>query len=642
MNLTTVRFVSKINLPSLDPPANPSPPDVNYSLEYVYGYRCADSRQNVYFNNSGQAVYMTAALGVILDTSSNTQKFFGGGKVDNTAKNVANDQEAHTDDITSLTISSDRTLAASGQVGSAPAAFVWDAKTGQKKQRFKLTAGARGVNAIAMSNDGTLVALVDLHNDHNVYVYEVATGALKMKDKGDTNKIFDVCFSNKPGDNTFATAGAKHIKFWYPAQMKSDKGLFGSKGEQTSFACVAYDNNGVCYTGGANSQIYVWNGRDLSSTIKAHSAGFICALRFVEGKLYSGGKDGQMAIINTSSLSVEKTISFGGVLIRAIDVMGGKALVGLRDGTIYHVDINSGSKNAIMESHSDGEVWGLAAAGDNHVITTGDDNKIKAWNISTRKCESTAQISAQDRKAPKGGASSLTELADSKCARAVAYNPVNGHVAVGCNDGTLQIRAGKDKLSQVLFQNTDSQEWIEAMEYSPDGSKLAVGSHDNKIYVYNTNNYQKLGQCTKHNSFIVSVDWSTDGKFIRSVCGAHELLFFNGETYAQDPSGATNTKGTQWATGHAKYGWLVDGIFPAGTDGTHINGVDFSKDQTLIATGDDYGLVNIFRNPVRGGHKPVSLRGHSEHVVRVQFAKNDSYLFSVGGYDQTLMQWKRA
>lgn len=67
-----------------------------------------------------------------------------------------------------------------------------------------------------MSNDGKLVACVDLHDDHNVYVFDVESGSLKFKDKGDTNKIFDICFSEKPGENTFATAGSKHIKFWYP------------------------------------------------------------------------------------------------------------------------------------------------------------------------------------------------------------------------------------------------------------------------------------------------------------------------------------------------------------------------------------------------------------------------------------------
>jgi len=163
-----------------------------------------------------------------------------------------------------------------------------------------------------------------------------------------------------------------------------------------------------------------------------------------------------------------------------------------------------------------------------------------------------------------------------------------------------------------------------------------VGSHDNNIYVYETNGYKLVGTLKGHNSFIVSLDWSTDEKMIRSVCGAHELLFFNIDGFAQDRAGASNTVATEWFTSSAKYGWLVDGIIPSGEDGTHINGVDFSADGQLIATADDYGLVNIFRNPCRNGNKPVSLRGHSEHVVRVKF-QGANKLISVGGFDQTVI-----
>jgi hypothetical protein len=60
----------------------------------------------------------------------------------------------------------------------------------------------------------------------------------------------------------------------------------------------------------------------------------------------------------------------------------------------------------------------------------------------------------------------------------------------------------------------------------------------------------------------------------------------------------------------------------------------------LLATGDDYGLVNLFNDPCIKG-KPRSLRGHSEHVVRVMFGPNDARLYSVGGEDKTLMQWKK-
>jgi len=196
-------------------------------------------------------------------------------------------------------------------------------------------------------------------------------------------------------------------------------------------------------------------------------------------------------------------------------------------------------------------------------------------------------------------------------------------------------------LNNIVAQNSNSREWIEAISYSPDGSKLAVGSHDNKIYVYETSGYSLVGTCKAHNSFIVCLDWSQDGKFIRSCCGAHELLFFNGETYEQDKSGPSNTTGTAWATGTAKFGWLVDGIFPKETDGTHVNGVDFSSDGSLIATADDYGLVNLFRNPCRFGSKPISFRGHSEHVVRAKFMNNDQHIVSVGGFDQTVIRWRR-
>lgn len=206
-------WLGAIKEPANHPPPNPSPPNVQFQLEYVYGYRCEDSRQNVFFNNQGDAVYMTAALGVILDMKSNTQRFFGGGMVDQKAKNISDDTLCHTDDITCITMSSDRTLAASGQVGSAPTVFIWDAKTGEKRQRFKLNKGARGVDAITMSADGKFVAAADRHDQHNVYLFDVLKGTFTTQ-TGGTSKIFDICFSARPGDYNFVTVGAKHIKFW--------------------------------------------------------------------------------------------------------------------------------------------------------------------------------------------------------------------------------------------------------------------------------------------------------------------------------------------------------------------------------------------------------------------------------------------
>ena len=97
------------------------------------------------------------------------------------------------------------------------------------------------------------------------------------------------------------TVGTKHIKFWDSQTLEGEKGIFGKAGEMTSFACAAFDDQGICYTGGANAQIYVWNGRTCMSTIKAHKGGMVGALRWIAGKLYSGGKDGNLLIIDTAT-----------------------------------------------------------------------------------------------------------------------------------------------------------------------------------------------------------------------------------------------------------------------------------------------------------------------------------------------------
>ena len=326
--------------------------------------------------------------------------------------------------------------------------------------------------------------------------------------------------------------------------------------------------------------------------------------------------------------------------MRAIDVSGGTILAGMITGKILEID-GSDNITTVMEGHSKGEAWGLAPISSDEFVTSGDDNQVLFWNIGDKKCSTSTIVCDEDAKPKKGKASTLSDLAASKCARAVAYDSNSGNIAVGHNDGRVTIINSKDDLS-VSVTLTDSDEWIEAIAYSPSGQYLAVGSHDDNVYVYKVaDNYNLHGTGKAHKSFIVSVDWAADETFLRTVCGAHELLFFtvSDDGVEQDPSGATNTKGTEWATSSAKYGWLVTGIFPSGTDGTHINHVDFNEDKSLIATGDDYGLVNVWRNPARKGARPISLRGHSEHVVRVRFIGD--HLISIGGYDKTIFQWKQ-
>ena len=72
-----------------------------------------------------------------------------------------------------------------------------------------------------------------------------------------------------------------------------------------------------------------------------HGKGFVGAITYQAGKIYSGGRDGQVIILDAATMAPENAIQFG-VPIRAVDVMGTALLVGLRSGSIVHCDTATG------------------------------------------------------------------------------------------------------------------------------------------------------------------------------------------------------------------------------------------------------------------------------------------------------------
>jgi len=210
------------------------------------------------------------------------------------------------------------------------------------------------------------------------------------------------------------------------------------------------------------------------------------------------------------------------------------------------------------------------------IFTSGDDNKLMVWDPDSRTMAMSLKVTDRREKAKRGGASSMSRLPDSQCSRSIT-GVYGSWFAVAGNDGKVSIRA--DREPKELHLLGDSTEWIEVMSFSPDGNYLAVGSHDNTVYVYRTSDWKLNGKCTGHSSYVMALDWSADSKIIRSNCGAYELLFFTAENCERDPSGRTNYQNTEWATVTCKFLWQTEGIYPSGTDGTHVNSVCGSHDK---------------------------------------------------------------
>ncbi|CAN0334019.1 unnamed protein product, partial [Laminaria digitata] len=86
----------------------------------------------------------------------------------------------------------------------------------------------------------------------------------------------------------------------------------------------------------------------------------------------------------------------------------------------------------------------------------------------------------------------------------------------------------------------DADDWIRDVNYSSDGTRLAVASNDCKIYVYATRDgFSKLSTISTHQSFVTHVDFSLDGNYIQSADGARSLLFADAATGLLIPSELT-------------------------------------------------------------------------------------------------------
>jgi hypothetical protein len=104
---------------------------------------------------------------------------------------------------------------------------------------------------------------------------------------------------------------------------------------------------------------------------------------------------------------------------------------------------------------------------------------------------------------------------------------------------------------EVVTKGQEEKEWISDIKYSPDGKQLAIGSHDNKIYLYDaTKGYAYKGiKCEAHNSYIAHFDYASDGKYLRSTCGVYELLFHSASNVARaaHPSSRTQSSAARRA-----------------------------------------------------------------------------------------------
>uniref|UniRef100_A0A7N6F7C6 HELP domain-containing protein n=1 Tax=Anabas testudineus TaxID=64144 RepID=A0A7N6F7C6_ANATE len=596
------------------------PPSEKLELDWVYGYRGRDCRANLYFLPTGEAVYFIACVIVLYHINNRTQRHY----------------RKHTDCVRCLTVHPDRVRVASGQTAGVdkdgkplqPCVHIWDSTTLVTLQQIGLGTFQRGVGSVAFSFDsGAFLCVIDDSNEHMLSVWDCNKGTKHAEVKSTNEAVFAVEFN--PSDSTnIITCGKSHVYFWTlsAGQFTKKQGIFGKYKKPKFIQCFVFSLTGDVLTGDSEGNILTWGKStfQIMRQTRAHEGSVFTLCTLQGGALLSGGGKDRKIIRWSADLAPEREREipekFGAVRTIA-DVDGEEILVGTTRNAILRGTFSDGFV-AIVQGHVD-EMWGLAThPSQNIFITCGHDKQVCLWNTEEHKLEW------------------CINLEYGLCA---GFCPNGSVVSVGLSTGRWLVVDLQTR--EVVSESTDGNEQLSVMRYSPDGSFLAVGSHDNFIYIYsvteNGRRYNRFGKCNGHSSFITHLDWSKDGKYIMSNSGDYEILYWDIAAGCKLLRNRFESKDREWASYTCVLGFHVMGVWLEGSDGTDINALCRSHSERMVAVADDFCKVHLFQYPCPKPKAPShKYDGHGSHVTNVCFTHSDSHLLSMGGKDTCILQWK--
>ncbi|XP_048838244.1 echinoderm microtubule-associated protein-like 2 isoform X2 [Brienomyrus brachyistius] len=596
-------------------------PEQKLRLDWVLGYRGRDCRSNLYLLPTGEIVYFTASVVVLYNVEEQQQRHYLG----------------HNDDVKCLGVHPDMVTLATGQVAGTssdgkqlhPHIRVWDSVSLNTLHIIGAGVFDRAVTCVAFckSNGGAHLCAVDDANDHILSVWDWQKEKQLADVKCSNDSVLAAAFHPTEA-NMIVTCGKSHLNFWTMEgkTLTKRQGLFEKNEKPKYVLCLTFAENGDVITGDSSGNIYIWGkgGYRITQVVSgAHEGGIFALCLLKDGTLVSGGgKDRRVVQWDhdyRKQNEVEVPEMFGPVRSLAEGKQNG-LFVGTTRNAILQGSF-AGDLSPIVQGHTD-ELWGLDVhPTKNWFVTSGQDKLVHVWDATSHR--------------------PLWSKYIEDAARCVGFHPSGEVVAVGTM--TARWLVLDTETSDLVSMHTDGNEIISIVKYSPDGNFLAVGSHDNFIYIYavteNGRKYKRLKKCTGHSSFVTHLDWSTDSQYIVTNSGDYEILFWESAS-SKHVTSADAVRNLDWATSTCILGFNVFGIWHDGEDGTDINAACRSPNGKLLATADDFGKVNLFSYPCSQPRAPAhTYGGHSSHVTNVAFLLDNSQLISTGGKDTSILQW---
>jgi eukaryotic-like serine/threonine-protein kinase len=233
----------------------------------------------------------------------------------------------------------------------------------------------------------------------------------------------------------------------------------------------------------------------------------------------------------------------------------------------------------------------------------------------------------------------------------VRWSPDGKRIASGSEDTTVQVWNASE--GGNVFTYREHSGTVHGIAWSPlDGKRIASGSEDKTVHVWNTNDGSDVFVYRGHSDVVEAVAWSPDGKYIASCSDDNTVHVWN----------ASNGRDTFTYRGHSSWVelvvWSPDGQHVASSstdktvqvwnanDGRTVStyrghtgstyGLAWSPDGKQIASSSADKTVQVWN--ANDASNILIYRGHSATIATVAWSP-DGMRIASGSDDNTVQIW---
>ncbi|XP_019622642.1 PREDICTED: echinoderm microtubule-associated protein-like 2 [Branchiostoma belcheri] len=631
-------------------PVNHKYPEHKLSLDWVYGYRGNDCRNNLFPLASGEAVYFTGTVAVIYDHLQCRQRHY----------------MEHTGEIRSIAVHPDKVTVATGQNEVQYDSYsqahirIWDSRTLQTQKVLGTGALEKAVIALAFSGTLDRLAAIDSSEGHMMSVWDIKSGKKLTEAQVGTEVVCQVGFSPRSPD-TVVTAGKEHLVWWElgvetGTLQEVARANYDQRYNKAKYIiCFLHNDRGDLITGDSNGTVFVWGegGNCITQALKHIHEGPVFSLLMMKNFLLTAGRDGMVYAFpwgkNMEHMGFSASLQVprieGGIRMQCVTGDGSVLLLGTTVNSILSVSLTSAGcpllgasldKDVVTQGHFD-DVKAICPqpshAAPGQFLTAGNDGTVCMHDSDSH--------SLQWKYVIKGATIQCADF----------YHPGSlPRVALGTKDGSVIVLEvnDMDEVSEMCRASKTARGRITVIKICPDGERIAVGCQDGSVQILQLTDYcsklELLGKCKGHKGAITGLDWSADlptgGYIIQTSSSDYQHFLWDVDQCVQltDMAGLRNT---EWLTYNCMLGYVVKDIWNAGLDGRDVRTLDRAPNWRHVGTADERGEIHMFTYPC--AHKDAqadTYKCHSSQVSCLRFLHDNIHLVTAGGKDTSILLWK--